>query len=172
MGAVSRLVTPSAGTQRDDRLAANAFDLPARELLIGVCPNPLGVRAHELELDRRRACVDHEDVHVGTPPLRIVASLPVSMFPPETTQTTLPATRCRSAAASEDPPRSLGHDASALSEQSHGVGDLLDTRDERTAQERADERPHLVEHAHAADAIHEARRALDGCGCTRGERGP
>src|SRR4051812_16805531 len=80
-------------TQRDDRLAADALDLPARELLIGMRANSLGVRAHQLELDRRRAGVDDEDVHIGTPPLRIVASLVVSMFPPETTQTTLPPTR-------------------------------------------------------------------------------
>src|SRR5690348_2666077 len=84
----------------EDRLAPDALDLPARQLLVGVGGDPLGVRADELKLERRRASVEHEDVHAGMPPSRIVASFALSMLPPDTTQTVLPRTPCASAAAS------------------------------------------------------------------------
>src|SRR4051812_21376817 len=41
-----------AGAQCEDRLAANALDLPAGELFIGVLGDALGVCAHELQLER------------------------------------------------------------------------------------------------------------------------
>ena len=78
--------------------------LTAGELLVGVRSDAPGVGAHELELERRGTRVEYQDVHAGTRPSRMAASFAASMFPPDTTQTTLPATRCLSAAARDDPP--------------------------------------------------------------------
>ena len=140
-----------------------------------VCRNALGVRANELELERRRARVDDEHVHAGTRPSRIIASFAASMFPPDTTHTTLPADRDGEARPRARPPRrprrrlARARPAGAPRPQSAAT---LETS--APLEQRAHERPHLRQHAHAADAVDEAGLSLDarrcaGCQCG-GER--
>jgi hypothetical protein len=48
--------------------APDPLDDPARESLIRVRSHPLGIRADELKLERRRTCVENEDVHAQNIP--------------------------------------------------------------------------------------------------------
>src|SRR5256885_2912457 len=49
----------------EDRLAADSLVLTTRQTLVFAFGHPLLIGAHELELERRRAGVEHEDVHLA-----------------------------------------------------------------------------------------------------------
>ena len=51
-------------SQREDRLAADALDLPARQSTVARFRDRRLVGVDELELERRRSDVEDEDVHV------------------------------------------------------------------------------------------------------------
>ena len=63
-----------------------------------------------------------------------------------------------------------GDDARTLGKHSHRGRDFRDARDECAGQRRTDERPHVREHAHAADAVDEARHPIDTDRCSSRER--
>src|SRR5437763_16915524 len=47
----------------EDRLAADALVLAARQPLVLALAHALGIRAHELELQRRRTGIEDENIH-------------------------------------------------------------------------------------------------------------
>src|SRR6476469_9782252 len=55
------------GRDGENRLTADAIVLATRQPLVGARRHALLIRADELELERRRTGVEHEDVH---PPFR------------------------------------------------------------------------------------------------------
>src|SRR5438045_5544725 len=57
-----------------NRFAADAIVLAARQAFIGAFCHALLIGAHELELERRRARIEHEDVHRGASVSRAAAA--------------------------------------------------------------------------------------------------
>ena len=84
------------------------------------------------------------------------------MFPPETTQTTLPvpAAPLRASATGVAPAPSATTRARSARSRTASA-DLVQARDEGTVQELSRQREHLREHLRPADAVDEARRVLD-----------
>ena len=108
----------------------------------------------------------------GIPPASIGASFAGSMLPPETTHTSFPRRLCRRARRRPSAaPAPSAIDAVALGERagSRSATSASDTTSEPSSS-AARERPHLVEHALRADAVHEARRVVDRRAAARGER--
>src|SRR5215475_3989164 len=58
---------PVFGRNGVDRLAADTIVLTARQSLVGARRHALLIGADELELERRRTGVEHEDVHPSAP---------------------------------------------------------------------------------------------------------
>ena len=84
------------------------------------------------------------------------------MLPPDTTQTILPVPALpESATATGQAPAPLGDHPVALREEPHRLFDLGDARGEGAVEELLRERPHLLEQATAADAVHEGAPTLD-----------
>ena len=84
------------------------------------------------------------------------------MLPPDTTHTTLPdPPRPANARRHGRRARALGDDTRSLDQQPDRLSNFVERRDERAIDGAADHRPHFRQHATSADAVDEARRALD-----------